>query len=169
MALLSIPMVFIKYQYGNQYKLLFQIATFFIVSFLILVSFYGASYYRLRKGEKGELWKFIRMFPVFLSFSMGMSLHNAIAVIEGYIGKKSAFIRTPKFNIMTKKDKWVKNKYRIKKLNPLTFIEALLSLYFLGGIILGISVGDYGLLLLHTILMFGFGLVSYYSVKHANA
>ena len=169
MSILSIPMILIKYRYGDQYKMLYAFASFFLISFFILLSFYGISYYRVRQGQKASFWKFIRMFPLFLSFSMGLSLHNALAVLEGYMGKKSAFIRTPKFNIVAKSDKWTKNKYRIKKVHPLTFIEALLSLYFLFGIGLGIYIKDYGLLFMHIMLTYGYGMVSFYSVKHANA
>ena len=168
MAILSIPILLIKDVHGEKYKLIFQLASFFVSSFFILLSFYGVSFYRLRQKEKGGLWSFIHMFPIFLCFSLGMSLHNAIAVLEGYLGKKSAFIRTPKFNIINKKDKWTKNKYRIKTVSPLTFVEVLLSLYFLGGVIFGISIKEYDLLFLHTILSIGFGMVSFYSVKHAN-
>jgi len=169
MAILSIPMLLIQYLYAEEYKRIFQLATFFISSFLILLSFYGVSFYRLRQKGKDNLWSFIRMFPMFLSFSMGMSLHNAIAVLEGYLGKKSAFIRTPKFNIINKKDKWAKKKYRIKTISSLTFVEILLSLYFLGGIVFGIIIKQYDLLFLHTVLSAGFGMVSFYSIKHANA
>ena len=28
---------------------------------------------------------------------MGLSWHNSLAVVEGYIGKKTPFVRTPKF------------------------------------------------------------------------
>ena len=34
-----------------------------------------------------KLFKFIVLFPLFLALSMGLSLHNSIAVIQGFIGK----------------------------------------------------------------------------------
>ena len=169
LALMSVPLLFIKQVYGEEYKELFKYASSFILSFLILFVFYGIAFKRVHKEEKVSFIKFIRTFPVFLSLSMGLSLHNALAVIEGYRGKKSAFVRTPKFNILSKKDKWVKNKYRIKKVNKLTFVEILLFFYFLLGLGVGIHLNDYGLFFLHIMLAFGFGTVSFYSLKHANA
>ena len=43
--------------------------------------------------------KYIGSFFTFFSIAMGFSLHNTIAVLEGHLGKKSEFVRTPKFNI----------------------------------------------------------------------
>ena len=99
---------------------------------------------------------------------MGLALHNSIAVFEGYIGKKSPFIRTPKFNISKKKKSWKKNIYRIKKINTLTWIELVLCLYFLFGIGLGFYLNNFGMLLFHTMLTFGYGTVVYYSFNHAK-
>lgn len=52
---------------------------------------------------------YITRFPVFLAITMGMSLHNAWAVFRGWLGQQTAFVRTPKFNIVNGKDIW-KNK-----------------------------------------------------------
>ncbi|MFK7900122.1 MAG: glycosyltransferase [Cyclobacteriaceae bacterium] len=167
MAMLSIPMLFVKHFHKEELGVLFDWASLFLLSFVILMMFYGASFYRVTEHKKGRFLKLIRFFPVFLSMSMGLSLHNTIAVIEGYLGKKSAFIRTPKFNLLVKTDKWEKNSYRIKKVGFVTLLEALLSLYFLGGIGLAFILEDYGLILLHIMLTFGFGTVSIYTMKHA--
>lgn len=100
---------------------------------------------------------------------MGLSLHNAIAVIEGYIGKKTPFIRTPKFNLTDKQeDSWKKNIYRAKRLNLVTIIEAFLVLYFGFGLLLGFHYKDYGLFLFHGMLFFGYGNIVFYSIKHAK-
>lgn len=52
----------------------------------------------LRRGTRplGSFVRFLRCFPVLLSVSAGMSLHNGIAVIEGWAGRRSPFVRTPK-------------------------------------------------------------------------
>ena len=48
---------------------------------------------------------------MFFTVAMGFSLHNSIGVLEGHFGKKSEFIRTPKFNVQKLKGSWKKNKY----------------------------------------------------------
>ena len=105
---------------------------------------------------------------MFLSISMGMSLHNTVAVIEGYIGKKTPFIRTPKFAIGKTGGNWSTNKYRSLKVSPLAFVEGLLTVYFVFGIVLAFKLGDYGMLPFHLMLTLGFGYVFFYSVKHSR-
>lgn len=95
---------------------------------------------------------------------MGLSLHNAIAVLEGYFGKKTPFIRTPKFNIVNNTDAWQSNKYITKQINILTLTEGGLSIYFLFAVVQAFYIGDYGLLPFHMMLTFGFATVFYYSV-----
>jgi hypothetical protein len=98
---------------------------------------------------------------------MGLSLHNSIAVFEGYIGKRTPFVRTPKFNIKSKADKWNENRYLTSAINPLTILEGILAFYFLGGVILGFYYGDFGFVAFHVMLFSGFAAVCFYSIKHA--
>ncbi|MGE0566508.1 MAG: cellulose synthase family protein [Bacteroidia bacterium] len=162
-AILSVPLLFIK-QYFPEFKQLFLFASLFLFSFFIL----GVLYWVSNSNRKGTRIKsamyFMRTFPLFLSVMMGLSLHNAIAVLEGYFGKKTPFIRTPKFNIINNGDTWQNNKYITNQINALTLTEGLLSLYFLFAVIEAFHIGDYGLLPFHIMLTFGFATVCYYSV-----
>lgn len=166
-ALLSIPMLFIKSE-NVEYALLFNLASLFLISFFILTYFYWVSIKKSGRGGMKDFKKFIVHFPMFLSVSMGMSLHNTVAVIEGYIGKKTPFIRTPKFALNHAGDNWAKNKYRALKAGPLTFAEGFLALYFTFGIGLAFYLGDFGMLPFHVMLTLGFGYVFFYSVKHTR-
>ncbi len=167
-ALLSIPVLLIKNE-SPEFNILFKIASMFLVSFFTLASYYYVSFFRFKEFSIKDLFQFLGTFPLFLSLSMGLSLHNAIAVVEGYIGKKTPFIRTPKFNLTNdQEESWKKNIYRAKKINPMTIIEALLALYFTIGIILGIYYNDYGLMLFHGMLVFGYTNIVFYSIKHAK-
>jgi len=86
---------------------------------------------------------------------MGLSLHNALAVIEGYIGKKTPFIRTPKFNLTNNKNQsWRANVYLTRSIGLLTVIELALAIYFLAAIYVGFRFEDYGLLPFHLLLVF---------------
>ena len=96
---------------------------------------------------------------------MGLSLHNGLAVLEGLLGIKTPFVRTPKFNIHNKLDSWRNNAYIKPSVNLLTILEGLLCLYFIFGIALGIYLNDTVLIIFHVMLASGFGSVFYYSVK----
>ena len=100
---------------------------------------------------------------------MGLSLHNTIAVIEGYIGRKTPFVRTPKFNINKARERWQVNQYIRHSLSWLTYAEGLLAVYFIGGIGLGIFLHEYRMFFLHLMLAVGFGMVFVYSLSHSAA
>lgn len=166
-ALLSIPVMFVK----QSNPFLMEMSKFgwlFLISFGALLLFYLTSYFRLNSFSVWRLIKFIGTFPLFLGMSMGLSLHNAVAVIEGYIGRKTPFVRTPKFNIQKSTDNWKNSIYKARKVSPITLFEGLLCLYFLFGFIWGIVSNDYGLLGFHGLLVFGFGSVFFFSFKHLS-
>lgn len=163
-ALLSVPVLIIRIA-DARYSLLFNLAAVFLLSLLILVGFYRVSSQRVGVS----MWGFARDFPLFLALSMGMSLHNTIAVLEGYSGRKSAFVRTPKFAIEEGSAAWSTNVYRAKKVSSLTAVEALLGLYFLFGAALGVGCREFGLLPFHLLLSFGFLYVAVQSYRHKRA
>jgi len=167
LSVLSIPMLMIKNNFV-EYDILFKAGSFFIISALFLSVYYFVSLSKDYKNKFKALLHFIPLFPLFLSVSMGLSLHNALAVIEGYIGKKSPFIRTPKFNITESKDVWKKNKYLVSSISILTLLEFVLTLYFLFGIYSAFYYQDFGLLPFHIMLFLGFGYVTFYSLFHSQ-
>lgn len=164
-SLLSLPLILIKPDLKG-FEYLYNIAGIFMVCWFILALFYWISY-SFRKEHKLKLFsEFIWKFPLFLSISMGMGLHNALAVFEGYIGKKSPFIRTPKFNIQNKNEKWEGNKYAVKKVSLLTYLEGILLFYFLFGLKVAIEYADYAMIPLLLFLIVGYGTVFFSSIFH---
>tara|TARA_R110001632_G_scaffold179993_5_gene300011 strand:- start:10619 stop:12109 length:1491 start_codon:yes stop_codon:yes gene_type:complete len=161
-AVLSIPMLYIKNEYAHL-KSYFYMMSFFVISSII---FFICYWYMFKKSYGGGIKNFIKYtgtFFTFFSIAMGFSLHNTIAVLEGHFGKKSEFVRTPKFNIKTLKDTWEKNKYIRKKPSVHVIIEGALALYFVFGMysafVVGEQGGDFGLFPFHLMLFFGFGYV----------
>ena len=166
-ALLSIPMLFIKKDF-IELKTVILFAAFFLISFLILALFYFISLLQEEKKFPNNVVRFFIIFPLFLSVSMGLALHNAVAVLQGYFGKKTPFKRTPKFGFQSGWNNWKHNKYIERAIDGITVAEGLLSLYFTFGIVAGIMLKDYGLLPFHILLAFGFGFVCYYSIVHSG-
>ncbi|OSY87151.1 glycosyl transferase family 2 [Tenacibaculum holothuriorum] len=166
-AILSIPMLYIKNEYTHL-KMYFLVMSFFVISTLIFFVCYWFMYKRTYGGGFLNFLKYIGAFFSFFSIAMGFSLHNTIAVLEGHIGKKSEFVRTPKFNIKSLTDSWKNNKYIKKKPSLNVIIEGLLALYFAFGMysafIVGDQGGDFGLFPFHFMLFIGFGYVFYKSI-----
>ncbi len=162
-AVLSVPILYIK-QDLKELAWLFNVAAVLIGSFLIL----GFYYYITQKRRHTKNLFFIR-FPMFLSVSMGLSLHNAIAVLEGYLGIKSPFVRTPKFAITENSGSWAEKKEYLKStFNSLTIFEILMGVYALFGIYSAFKLNDFGLLPFHCMLAVGFSYVAFYSYKHSK-
>lgn len=166
-AVLSIPMLYIKNEYAHL-KIYFLVMSFFIVSTFIFFICYWFMYKRTYGGGFWNFIKYIGAFFAFFSIAMGFSLHNTIAVLEGHLGKKSEFIRTPKFNIKSLKDSWKNNKYIRKKPSLHVIIEGLLALYFAFGMYSAFTVGDqggdFGLFPFHLMLFVGYGYVFFKSI-----
>ncbi|MBA6156895.1 glycosyltransferase [Tenacibaculum sp. S7007] len=166
-AILSIPMLYIKNEYAHL-KMYFLVMSFFIISTLIFFICYWFMYKRTYGGGFVNFIKYIGAFLSFFSIAMGFSLHNTIAVLEGHFGKKSEFVRTPKFNIKSLKDGWKNNKYINNNISANVIIEGLLAIYFAFGMysafIVGNQGGDFGLFPFHLMLFVGFGYVFFKSI-----
>lgn len=166
-AVLSIPMLYIKNEYAHL-KVYFYFMSFFVISTLIFFICYWFMYKKTNGTGIKNFVQYMVMFITFFSIAMGFSLHNSIAVIEGHIGKRSDFIRTPKFNINNLKDSWKGNKYLKKNISGHVIIEGVLMLYFGFGMysafIVGDQGGDFGLFPFHLMLFFGFGYVFFKSL-----
>ena len=166
-AILSIPMLYIKNEYAHL-KSYFFMMSFFVISTIIFFVCYWFMFKRTYGGGFLNFIKYIGAFFTFFSIAMGFSLHNTIAVIEGHIGKKSEFVRTPKFNIKSLTDSWKNNKYIRKKPSMNVIIEGLLMLYFAYGMysafVVGDQGGDFGLFPFHLMLFIGFAYVFFKSI-----
>lgn len=167
-AVLSIPMLYIKNEYAHL-KPYFYMMSFFVISTIIFFICYWFMYKQMYGGGFKKFFSYIGMFLTFFSIAMGFSLHNSIAVLEGHLGKRSDFIRTPKFNINNIKDSWKGNKYLKKNISLNVVFEGILMLYFAFGMysafIVGDQGGDFGLFPFHLMLFVGFGYVFYKSLS----
>jgi len=167
-GILSIPMLYIKNEYAHL-KVYFYVMSFFVISTLIFFVCYWFMYKKTYGSSLKNFVQYIVLFFTFFSIAMGFSLHNSIAVIEGHIGKRSEFVRTPKFNINSISDSWKNNKYLRKKPSLNVILEGLLMIYFAFGMysafIVGDQGGDFGLFPFHLMLFIGFGFVFYNSIK----
>ena len=166
----SVPLLYIKHElFNGNMDFMFIPIAFLILSFLILASLYIITFTHREKNLYRALKRFALHYVPFLAYSMGLSLHNTIAVVQGYLGKKTPFIRTPKFNLTQKKDQWANNTYINRKVSPTVYIELLLCLYFCFGIFLALKFQDFSILPYMLLEALGFGIIGLVSFKHAMA
>lgn len=162
-ALLSFPMVFFFNHFSESTNI--QFLSFYYLATIAISLVFFVSVYSTSVSKKRALPYYLVIFPLFLSFSMGLSLHNAIAVLKGYLGIKSPFHRTPKFNIKAKEGTWIKKKYISGKIRLVTILEGFFILYFISAIVMDIEYGNTGMLPIHILATAGFSMVFYFSVR----
>lgn len=143
---------------------LYQASGIFFIGFIIIALVYFFANVSLVGYSLKGILRFLWELPVFLSVSMGLALHNAQAVWEGLTGKKSPFVRTPKYNLELKVS-WTENVYNQLKVPFTTYAEAFLALVFLTLSIISIHTGNYTMLVFHVMLAFGYGVVSIASFR----
>ena len=162
-SLISLPVLHIKDSFSDM-NFILQYGTIFIVSTLFLMYYYWQSYRDKTSKFVVSFFKFCGRFLIFLMVSMGLALNNTVAVIEGYLGIKSSFVRTPKFNVNVKSE-FKGNKYDKKSLSLINIFEGLLMLLFTYTAINRTIYGDLGMVPFHLMLAYGYGIVFFHSVK----
>ncbi|MBT9395155.1 glycosyltransferase family 2 protein [Hymenobacter sp. NST-14] len=168
MAVLSVPLVFVRALGAEQLRPVFHMAALFLLTLVPLTVYFRTAWQQAARHRAAPAG-FVGQLLLFLAFSMGLSLHNARAVVLGLAGQRSAFIRTPKLGLLAGTASWQGRRYRTSPLlSGLTWLEGLLAAYFLFGIGAGLYLREFGLLPTHLLLATGYGLVFYYSLKHAR-
>jgi cellulose synthase/poly-beta-1,6-N-acetylglucosamine synthase-like glycosyltransferase len=163
LSLLSLPVLHIKDSFSDL-NFFIQVGAFFLSS-TVFLAFYYWNAFRDKTGHFfQDLIRFIARFFQFLTVSMALSLSNAVAVIEGYLGIKSSFVRTPKFNV-AKKDEFTGNKYDKKSLSIINIAEGVLMVVFGFTAVNRAVYGDLGMVPFHLMLTIGYAVIFFNTLK----
>ncbi len=165
-AFVSVPLLYFISE-GDILLQALTVSGVFFFGFVLLSGFYWVTLRQRNTNAFTTSLNFLVYFPIFLSLSMGLSLYNTIAVLEGYLGISSLFIRTPKFNIVGKEERTKDNQYLRSRIPTIAFFEGLLAIYFGLAIWYSCAHGLYPFVPYHAILALGFGGIFFYSVKHS--
>ncbi|MFM8596301.1 MAG: cellulose synthase family protein, partial [Flavobacteriales bacterium] len=163
LSLLSLAVLHIKDSFSDL-NIYIKYGMYFFSS-TIFLGFYYWNSYRDKKGDFfGDLFRFLGRFVQFLTVSMALGLSNAVAVIEGYLGIKSSFVRTPKFNV-AKKDEFKGNKYDKKSLSIINILEGIFMVTFGFTAVNRAIYGDLGMVPFHLMLAIGYGIIFFNTLK----
>jgi cellulose synthase/poly-beta-1,6-N-acetylglucosamine synthase-like glycosyltransferase len=163
MSLLSLPVLHIKDSFSDL-NWVIQFGSIFISSTIFLMYYYWLAYRDKNENKIGTFFRFVGRFFQFLVVSMGLSLSNTVAVLEGYLGIKSSFVRTPKFNVAAKSE-FKGNKYDKKSISLITIGEGILMVLFGATTINRAIYGDLGMVPFHLMLTIGYGMVFFKTLK----
>lgn len=162
---ISVPLLWIMDHYLSRASYNY-LSVFIVATLATAIVFFIALYSRSNDKHSGRLFiYYFLLFPAFLAINLGLSFHNAVAVIRGWVGQQTPFVRTPKYNLHNSANKQIVGKYLSGKLQAGTLLEGLLIIYFAAGLYLGIYYENYGMLLVHVLAVLGFSYVFYQSIR----
>jgi cellulose synthase/poly-beta-1,6-N-acetylglucosamine synthase-like glycosyltransferase len=161
-AFLNVPLVVIKNTVEG-YDSIFTMMGIFVLASISTFMFYMYAQRAIHLDWRRRLM----LFPVFMAGSMGFAVNNTKAVFEALTGKKSAFLRTPKYKIVGADGDWKKKKYVQKKIGGAVFMELFFTLYFIVGISISLFYLEIAAIPFQLLFLAGFGTVGALSLRHA--
>ena len=125
LSVLLLPAMIIRF-YQGWFQMMYIDLPLFMASTFSISSFYLVSQRELFP----KTWpRALLYLPFLMALGIGLTLTNTLAVIEALIGKQSAFARTPKYRVESKKDKIGRTQYR-RRLGWIPWVELLIGSYF---------------------------------------
>jgi hypothetical protein len=138
LSTLLMPAMIIRSWQGPLQMLLIDLPLF-MASTMSVSSFYMVSQKELFPRTWGKTFLYI---PFLMALGVGLTITNTKAVLEALFGIKSAFARTPKYNIGKKGQTSHARKYR-KRLGIIPWIELAIGGYFAFTVYYAVSTANY--------------------------
>ena len=138
LSVLLLPAMIIRF-YQGWFQMLYIDLPLFMASTFSISSFYLVSQRELfpRTWPKALLY-----LPSLMALGIGLTITNTHAVVEALLGRQSAFARTPKYRVESKKDRVRATKYR-KRLGWVPYLELTVGAYFALAVYYAISNENY--------------------------
>jgi cellulose synthase/poly-beta-1,6-N-acetylglucosamine synthase-like glycosyltransferase len=141
LSMILLPAMIVRFYQGWIQVLAIDLPLF-LASTCSISSFYLAA----ERALYPKTWKRTFLYlPLVMAVGIGLSVRNALAVLEAVIGVKSEFVRTPKYRVEAgakNHGTWARNTYR-KHPGLMPFAEVLLGLYFSTGVIYALQNENY--------------------------
>jgi cellulose synthase/poly-beta-1,6-N-acetylglucosamine synthase-like glycosyltransferase len=171
LVMLALPVLIIKIDRPDTLRWYFLILSAFTITVFPYPIIYGITnknlYKTKKKNNKSEPFfeRFSYIFvPLFLIGGfMSLSLSNTWGIFKGIQRKPTEFTRTPKFNLVSKKDRIQSKKY-VEKISPMCFIELILTFYLLVTTTYAVIASQFTLLPFLALYTMGFGYLSVASI-----
>ncbi len=162
LSTLLLPAMVVRFYQGTFQMLVIDLPLF-LASTCSISSFYLIAQRNLHPNT----WKrSIPFMPFVMATGIGISVRNAVAVMEAIFGKQSEFARTPKYNIAGQKGSWQKKSYRNRS-GVLPYIEIFLGLYFAATIVYAFQNQNYATIPFLLLFVWGYLYTGFMSLGQA--
>ena len=126
-SVILLPAMIVRF-YQGWFQMLYLDLPLFLASTCSVSSFYMVAQ---RELYPQDWWKRLRFVPFLMATGIGLSVTNSIAVIEALLGKRSEFVRTPKYRVELKEEGWERKKYVRRGSGWRPYAELGLAAYFI--------------------------------------
>ncbi len=154
LSIILLPAMIVRF-YQGWFQVMLIDFPLFVASSCSISSFYLAAERALYpKTWKRTFW----YLPVVMAVGIGLSVKNALAVVEAICGVKSEFVRTPKYRVEAGAQQvksWMKKSYR-KRPGLMPFLEVALGLYFAAAVLYGIQNENYATVPFFILFVWGY-------------
>lgn len=140
--LLSVLLTFLKNTYIETDYLHFGLP------FLVATCCLARVYYVAQGTGAYRAWgklRFVAFMVLFLVFTLGLSVQCGIAALQGWLGRRSEFVRTPKHGTGNTGIHWTKNRYVKRHIDRDVVVEACVVLLILAALVHGVRHNEFGL------------------------
>jgi len=141
LSMILLPAMIVRF-YQGWFQVLVIDLPLFIASTCSISSFYLTA----ERAIFPKTWKRTFLYlPFIMAVGIGLSVRNAVAVLEAIVGVKSEFVRTPKYRVEDGthgSNAWTTKKYR-KKAGWMPYAEVLLGFYFAAAVVYAIEMENY--------------------------
>jgi cellulose synthase/poly-beta-1,6-N-acetylglucosamine synthase-like glycosyltransferase len=128
LSIILLPAMIVRFYQGW-----FQVLVIDLPLFLASTCSISSFYLTAERALYPKTWKRTFLYlPFVMAVGIGLSVRNALAVLEAIFGIKSDFVRTPKYRVgadTEEQGQWVKKAYH-KSAGWMPFAEVFLGLYF---------------------------------------
>ncbi len=159
-ALLHAPLLYLKNTIGAPSEMYFGLMGLGLIGFM---GFFLANVFSQRLLYPDWASR-LAVFPAFLAGTMGLSLSNLRAIAQAVRGKKTAFIRTPKYN-STGKSEWSGSRYASRRLPGIAWIELILMMYCAAGVLVIMVFEEWAALPFQLLFCAGFALITVFNFR----
>jgi cellulose synthase/poly-beta-1,6-N-acetylglucosamine synthase-like glycosyltransferase len=125
LSVLLLPAMIIRF-YQGWFQMLYIDLPLFVASTFSVSSFYLVSQRELFPKSWPRALLYL---PFLMALGVGLTITNTRAVFEALFGKQTAFARTPKYKVESKKDKVLATTYR-RRLGWIPLLELVIGGYF---------------------------------------
>jgi len=146
----------------------------YVISFLPMISIAAyivmgpGAYLWILQKVFNDSWKSkAKVLPTLMIYNAGLSVNNTVAVFDAVFGKKSEFLRTPKFGIVKKTDDWRDKAYNLP-FTKTTLLEIFFGVYGLVGILVSIFTNNPIFAPIIGVQTVGFFYIAFLSLSHSR-